>query len=86
MNGGSARPSPYLTADEAARYLCYRTVKALYQAVRAGTIPAWCVSRRGRALLFDTRALDRWLHPDTMRPARPRLVVNSSRSESGSLR
>jgi len=68
----SARPSPYLTAAEAAAYLRYPTVKAIYQAVRAGRIPTWCVSRRGRCLLFNVRALDQWLHEDTMRPDRPR--------------
>jgi excisionase family DNA binding protein len=57
----AARPSPYLTAKEAAVYLRFPSVKALYQALRIGTIPAWCVCRRGRCFLFDTRALDQWL-------------------------
>jgi len=34
------RDDAWMTADEAAAYLCYRTRAALYQAVRRGIVPA----------------------------------------------
>jgi len=56
--------SPYLTAAEAAVYLRYRSVKALYGAVRDGHIPRWVWSRRGGALLFHKAFIEQWLHPE----------------------
>ena len=73
------RPSPYLLAADATRYLHYDSLKALYEAVRAGTIPNWCVCRRGRILLFDTRSLDEWRHGAGDERPRLRVVVNRSR-------
>lgn len=55
-----AADSPYLTAQEAAQYLRFASVGALYQAVANGGagIP---VCHRGRTLLFHREHLDRWL-------------------------
>jgi hypothetical protein len=51
--------SPYLNAREAAAYLRYRDVRALYAAIHNGLdVP---VVRRGRTLLFHRDQLDRWL-------------------------
>lgn len=54
-----AHQSPYLTAPEAARYLRYASVRALYKAVVALGIP--CCRRGGKTFLFDRRELDDWL-------------------------
>ena len=54
-----ALDSPYLTAKEAAVYLRFASVKALYKAVRLHQIP---VCYRGVSLLFNRLDLDRWLH------------------------
>lgn len=63
-----AHESPYLTAAEAARYLRYESVKALYDAVPKLDIP---VCRRGsKTMLFDRRDLDRWLHNEGRRRKR----------------
>lgn len=56
--------SPYLTAKEAAAFLRYGSVKALYNAVEAGRIPRWVWSRRGGALLFRRDFIEEWLHPE----------------------
>lgn len=54
-----ATDSPYLNAQEAAVYLRFRHVRALYAAIAHGLdLP---VSRRGRTLLFHRDHLDRWL-------------------------
>jgi excisionase family DNA binding protein len=50
--------SPYLTADEAFRYLRFASRAALYKAIPVEGIPTL---RRGRTLLFNRDALDRWL-------------------------
>lgn len=50
--------SPYLRADEAAEYLRFASVYALYKAVGPQQIPC---RRRGRTLLFHRAELDRWL-------------------------
>jgi excisionase family DNA binding protein len=51
-------PSPYLTAKEAAVYLRFASVDALYKGIKNEGIP---VRRRGRTLLFHREELDRWL-------------------------
>jgi excisionase family DNA binding protein len=51
--------SPYLTSAEAARYLRYASVGALYKAIPGVGIPA--CRRGGKTFLFDRRELDRWL-------------------------
>ena len=56
-------PSPYLTAKEAAEYLRFPSVKALYAAVARDGLP---VCRRGGKLLFDRRELDAALHGATV--------------------
>ena len=53
--------SPWLTPEEAADYLRYPTVKALYQAVRRGDIPVHRRGSGGRAMLFHREELDRAL-------------------------
>ena len=45
----------WLTADQAVRYLGLPSIKALYQAVRRGTVP---VCRIGRVLRFFRTDLD----------------------------
>lgn len=67
--------TPYLNAEQAAGYLLYTSVGALYKAISHGTtnslgqrIP---LLRRGRTMLFDRGALDAWLHAEQS----PRLVV-----------
>lgn len=54
----TAIDSPYLTPAEAAQYLRYASVGALYKAIPKAGIP---VRRRGRSLLFHRDDLDRWL-------------------------
>lgn len=65
--------SPYLRADEAAIYLKFASVGALYKAIEVEGIP---VCRRGRTLLFRRDHLDRWLAGESrdvlMREARAR--------------
>jgi excisionase family DNA binding protein len=51
--------SPYLTSAEAARYLRYASVGALYKAIPDVGIPA--CRRGGKTFLFDRRELDQWL-------------------------
>lgn len=51
--------SPYLTAPEAAAYLRYASVRALYKAVAELHIP--CRRRGGKTFLFRKDELDRWL-------------------------
>jgi excisionase family DNA binding protein len=50
--------SPYLTAEEAAAYLRFRSVRVLYHAIETDGIP---VRRCGRRLLFHRDEIDRWL-------------------------
>jgi hypothetical protein len=50
--------SPYLNAKEAAAYLRFASVGALYKAVGPQGIP---VRHRGATLLFHRGDLDRWL-------------------------
>jgi excisionase family DNA binding protein len=50
--------TPWLTAEEAKSYLAFPSVKALYEAVRRGTIP---VHKIGRRLRFDRRELEKLL-------------------------
>ena len=54
MNG--PRDDAWMTADEAAAYLGYRTRAALYQAVRRGIVPAHRLGRR--RLRFRREELD----------------------------
>lgn len=55
--------SPYLNAREAAAYLRFHHVRALYAAIHNGLdVP---VARRGRTLLFHRDQLDRWLAGDS---------------------
>jgi excisionase family DNA binding protein len=55
----AAASSPYLTADEAAAYLRYANVRALYKAVAALNIP--CRRRGGKTFLFHRGELEAWL-------------------------
>lgn len=48
--------NPWLTPEQAAEYLGLPTVKALYQRVRRGDVPA---HRLGRSLRFRQTDLDR---------------------------
>ena len=57
--------SPYLTAAEAARYLRYASVRALYKAIPECGIPA--CRRGGKTFLFDRRELDAWLRGSARR-------------------
>lgn len=57
--------SPYLTAKEAAAYLKFRSVGALYAALKPQQIP---VLRRGVTLLFDRAELDAWLRRERHTP------------------
>lgn len=50
-----ARPTPWLTAAEAADYLRLPTVRALYKRVERGQVPA---HRLGRQFRFHRRDLD----------------------------
>ena len=50
--------SPWMTADQAWRYVGLPTVKALYQAIRRGDVPHY---RCGRRLRFKRAELDAWL-------------------------
>jgi hypothetical protein len=51
--------TPYLNAKEAAAYLKFASVRALYKAISGGLdLP---VLRRGKTLLFHRDQLDRWL-------------------------
>ncbi len=56
------RPKPdsvvWLSADEATDHIAFKSKRALYEAVRRGTIP---VHRLGRRLRFDRAELDRLL-------------------------
>lgn len=54
----SASLGPWLTGDQVVEYLSLPSRKALYQAVRRGTIPG---HRLGRNLRFSKIELDRWL-------------------------
>lgn len=67
-----AAESPYLTAPEAARYLRYASVRALYKAIPVCGIPV--CRRGGKTYLFDRRELDRWLRGD-LRKRRPAPVL-----------
>ena len=60
------RPAPWMTADEAAAYLGYRTRAALYQAVRRGIVPAHRLG--ARRLRFHRAELDAELarHPSRL--------------------
>lgn len=51
--------TPWMTSDEAVQYLRLESSKALYQAVRRGTIPAHRIGKR--ALRFHRDELDRCL-------------------------
>jgi excisionase family DNA binding protein len=55
--------SPYLTAKEAAAYLRFANVRALYKAIRPQGIP---VRYRGKTLLFHRDQLDRWLAGESL--------------------
>ena len=57
--------SPYLTARETAVYLRFRSVRALYAALKPQQIP---VLRRGTSLLFDRAELDAWLRAERHTP------------------
>ena len=74
--------SPYLSAEEAARYLHYGSVKSLYNAIAGGVtnrvgevIPSL---RRGRTFLFDPRELDVWLHDGKVAAFAPSLKGRAS--------
>lgn len=53
--------SPWLTLEEAARYLRFVSVKAFYTWSRRHGVPR---GRRGRALLFEVRVLDAFVRQD----------------------
>lgn len=50
--------SPWLTTEEAARYLRFPSVRAFYAWLDRNNIPK---SRRGRVLLFERRILDAYI-------------------------
>lgn len=54
--------SPWMNAKDAARYLALPSVKALYQAVRRGHVPAHFI---GRSLRIDRREADQFLRART---------------------
>lgn len=62
----SQREDAWMTADEAAAYLGYRTRAALYQAVRRGIVPAHRLG--ARRLRFRRAELDEELaqHPSRL--------------------
>lgn len=62
----SPRHDAWMTADEAAAYLGYRTRAALYQAVRRGIVPAHRLG--ARRLRFHRAELDAELarHPSRL--------------------
>ncbi|MBI5070786.1 MAG: helix-turn-helix domain-containing protein [Deltaproteobacteria bacterium] len=62
----AARDDAWMTADEAAAYLGYRTRAALYQAVRRGIVPAHRLG--ARRLRFRRSELDAELaqHPSRL--------------------
>jgi excisionase family DNA binding protein len=62
----TARGDAWMTADEAAAYLDYRTRAALYQAVRRGIVPAHRLG--ARRLRFSQSELDAELdhHPSRL--------------------
>jgi excisionase family DNA binding protein len=68
--------SPYLTAKEAAIYLRFATVRALYSAVKRERIP---VCYRGTSLLFHRADLDRWLAGESVPERRLRHTDESRR-------
>ena len=57
--------TPYMKAPEAAEYLCFKSVEALYKAIPAQRIPF--VRRGSRTLLFHRDRLDRWLEDQAKR-------------------
>ena len=61
----STLSDPWMTADEAAAYLGYRTREALYQAVRRGHVPAHRIG--ARRLRFRRSELDAELARDSSR-------------------
>ena len=66
--------SPFLTAEEASKYLRFASVRALYKAIKTERIPH---RRRGRTLLFLPAELHRWLEGQgagERRPGRPALL------------
>ena len=54
--------SPYLTTDEAARYLRFATAPLFYKWAIRHRVP---VQRRGRTLLYDRRVLEAFLRQDS---------------------
>ena len=66
--------SPYLTAEEAARYLRRHNVKAFYRSVVEERIPH---RRDGRRFLFLKSELDQWLAGE--RQPKPTLVAGRLR-------
>ncbi len=62
----AARDDAWMTAEEAAAYLGYRTRAALYQAVRRGIVPAHRLG--ARRLRFRRAELDKELgrHPSRL--------------------
>lgn len=63
------RDDAWMTADEAAAYLGYRTRAALYQAVRRGIVPAHRLG--ARRLRFRRAELDAELGRHLSRPPDP---------------
>jgi excisionase family DNA binding protein len=63
--------SPYLTAQETVAYLRLGSLTALYRLIREHRLP---YGRRGRAYLFDTRKLDRWV--DSLGEVKPLSAVS----------
>lgn len=55
--------SPYLTSEEAVRYLRLRTLSSLYRLIEEHALPH---GRRGRLHLFDKRELDAWIRGTTV--------------------
>ena len=71
MNG--PRDDAWMTADEAAAYLGYRTRGALYQAVRRGIVPAHRLG--ARRLRFRRSELDTELAAHPSRLSEPAIIL-----------
>lgn len=76
--------SPYLTSQQAVKYLVLPSLSSLYSHIRENGLP---VCRVGGSLRFDTRELDAWVRGfrsvvDRDRHARqfPRVVASGKRN------
>lgn len=54
----------YLTAAQAVEHLNFKSLDALYLAVKSAAIPAWTYKRIGRTYRFLRVALDEWMESE----------------------